>query len=451
MRLRLDPRNARKHNDENIALIDKSLQEIGPFRSIAVDRDGVVRAGNATFQRALELGLKVAVVDADENTLVAVRRPDLFGERAERAGLLDNRSAELSDWDTDVLASIAESDRQILAGIFSESEIAAFSRMKHANDNPGGPAPVNLDKAEEYLKKWKCEEGQLWQIPSPTTGTAHYLYIGDIRAASTVNRLSGLPTCIGAITSPPYAEQRAAKYGGIPTEEYVKWWEAVQMNVAKFIYDESCFFVNIKPHCENGERTTYTYELVKAMVDEWDWRFIDEFSWVKPGYPGDMGKRFKNGFEPIYQFAKGMDYKFRLGNVVEYRQSNFGGYVENLQRVQGERGTDNSHDLDEVRPSNVLHLMPDKTSNEETGGHPARFPPELPEFFIKAYSDEGDVWLDPFAGSGTTGIVCERFGRASLMVELMPKYAASILERFQINFGVVGEVAGNRSSKRSKR
>lgn len=446
--MRLDPNNARLHNEQNIALIDSSLQEIGPFRSIAVDRDGIVRAGNATFQRAVEQGKRIMVVEGDENTLVAVRRADLYGKRAERAGLLDNRSSDLSEWDQEVMARLAKDEAEQLAGLFSDREIASFKRLAHEQDNAQKPKDVNLDYAEKYLDKWQTEVGQLWQIPSNSCpGQFHTLFIGDIRADSTYAAFNGLERMIGAITSPPYAEQRASKYGGVQTSEYVEWWNLVQRQVHRLLVDDGCFFVNIKNHCEDRRRTIYTYQLVAAMSELWGWEFIDEFVWVKPGYPGDMGQRFKNGFEPIYQFAKTLDYKFRLGNVVEYRESNFGGYSENLQRIQGEVGTDNTHDIDEVRPSNVLHLMPDKTSNEETGGHPARFPPELPEFFIKAYSDEGDSWLDPFAGSGTTGVVCERYGRTSTLIELMPKYAASILERYEINFGVQGKLVGNGSPK----
>src|SRR5690349_17052815 len=94
--LKSDPRNARKHPEKNRELIRSSLKEIGAFRSIAVDGDGIVRAGNGVFEEAKEMGLKVRVVDAAPDELIAVKRKDLKGKKAERAALLDNRASETS-------------------------------------------------------------------------------------------------------------------------------------------------------------------------------------------------------------------------------------------------------------------------------------------------------------------------------------------------------------------
>lgn len=334
----------------------------------------------------------------------------------------------------------------MLAGLFTEGEVNELARLVLLDNPPAPVTPdghVNLDQAEEYQKKWKTSVGQTWELPSLSVeGESHYLYVADCRDPSYARAIIRNHPCMGVITSPPYAEQRAKKYGGIPTDEYLSWFEQVERNIRIATTNDAVFFLNLKNHCEANERVTYVMELVIALKHTYQWKFIDEFCWVKPGYPGDMGKRFKNGFEPIYMFAKSLDYKFRLDNVIEYRQSNFGGYVENLAAIQGETGTDNSHDLDRVRPSNVLHIMPDNTGNEETGGHPARFPPALPEFFIQAYSDPADRWLDPFAGSGTTTMVCERLGRLSVAIELLPKYAATILERYYQQTGLEPEKIG---------
>ncbi|MDP9359284.1 MAG: hypothetical protein M3R02_29165, partial [Chloroflexota bacterium] len=92
-----DPRNARKHNDRNLAQIEAALREVGAARSVVVDEHGVILAGNATVQAAMQAGLtRVRVVEADGSELVAVRRTNLTPEQKRRLALHDNRAAELA-------------------------------------------------------------------------------------------------------------------------------------------------------------------------------------------------------------------------------------------------------------------------------------------------------------------------------------------------------------------
>lgn len=85
--LKLDPRNARLHGERNKSVIRQSLEEVGAFRSIAVDGDNVIRAGNGVFEQAQQLGLRVRVIEAQPDELIAVKRKDLRGKRAERAAV----------------------------------------------------------------------------------------------------------------------------------------------------------------------------------------------------------------------------------------------------------------------------------------------------------------------------------------------------------------------------
>lgn len=128
-KLKHDPRNARLHPDRNKEQIRQSLEDVGPFRSIAVDGDNIVRAGNGVFEQATELGMKVRVIDAKPDELIAVRRPDLKGKRAVKAALYDNAAGETSEWDEEVLAEIKaggdidfENDFPELDEIITEAE-----------------------------------------------------------------------------------------------------------------------------------------------------------------------------------------------------------------------------------------------------------------------------------------------------------------------------------------
>ena len=123
--LQPDPRNARKHSKANLDLISDSLREVGASRSIVIDEDGVVLAGNATVQAAKAAGLtNVHVVDADGNTVIAVRRSGLTPEQKRRLALFDNRAAELAAWDSTVLQALAlDTD---LSGLWRDDDLSAL-------------------------------------------------------------------------------------------------------------------------------------------------------------------------------------------------------------------------------------------------------------------------------------------------------------------------------------
>ncbi|MDR1416931.1 MAG: hypothetical protein LBJ57_05890 [Prevotellaceae bacterium] len=104
--LTLDKRNYRRHSDANKELIKKSLTECGAGRSIVVDRDNVIVAGNGVFEQASALGLTVRVVESDGTELIAIKRTDLTttDERRKLLAMADNRTSDTSTFDLDLLA-----------------------------------------------------------------------------------------------------------------------------------------------------------------------------------------------------------------------------------------------------------------------------------------------------------------------------------------------------------
>jgi hypothetical protein len=118
-----DPQNAREHTPANVGMIVDALHEVGAWRSIAIDEDNVVIAGNATVEAAAEAGIvNVRVVEATGNEIIAVRRTGLTAEQKRRAAIYDNRAAELARWHPDVLAALHE--RGELRGLFHDDDIA---------------------------------------------------------------------------------------------------------------------------------------------------------------------------------------------------------------------------------------------------------------------------------------------------------------------------------------
>ncbi|NCB31629.1 MAG: hypothetical protein EOM66_09525 [Clostridia bacterium] len=154
MTLTPDPKNARRHTTRNQLLIRQSLQELGPFRSIAVDGDNIVRAGNGVYEQAQALGLKVRIIEALPDELIAVKRADLRGAAAERAALYDNQTVDLSEWDGNILAEIAEQTPEVVEDIFAPGEIdaiieeaLALNRIEQAakESQPGGEPEGSQD------------------------------------------------------------------------------------------------------------------------------------------------------------------------------------------------------------------------------------------------------------------------------------------------------------------
>lgn len=119
-----DAENARAHNDRNVGMIVDALQEVGAARSIVIDENSGILAGNATVKAAIEAGIKrVQVVDVDGDTLVAVRRSGLTDAEKKRLAIFDNRTAELAEWDAEQILALSEADDDLLDGLFDDDEL----------------------------------------------------------------------------------------------------------------------------------------------------------------------------------------------------------------------------------------------------------------------------------------------------------------------------------------
>lgn len=121
--LKPDRRNARKHGERNLATITHSLEEYGAARSIVIDEDGVIMAGNGLVQSARALGMtRIKTVEASGKEIVAVIRRGLTAKQKAGLAVADNRTAELAEWDADILSQLSgEID---LSGMFTEEELA---------------------------------------------------------------------------------------------------------------------------------------------------------------------------------------------------------------------------------------------------------------------------------------------------------------------------------------
>ena len=105
MEIKFDKRNYRKHSDKNKELINKSLADCGAGRSILIDADDEIIAGNGVFEQAQALNIPVKVVETDGSELIAVKRTDLGAddERRKRLAVMDNSASDSSEFDVPLL------------------------------------------------------------------------------------------------------------------------------------------------------------------------------------------------------------------------------------------------------------------------------------------------------------------------------------------------------------
>jgi hypothetical protein len=127
--LKPDPRNARKHNPRNIGMLVDALHQVGAARSIVIDETNTVLAGNGVMEAAAEAGItKLQIVEADGETVIAVRRRGLSAEQKQRLAIYDNRTAELAEWEPDVLRELQEQGAD-LSAFFREDELTELLQV----------------------------------------------------------------------------------------------------------------------------------------------------------------------------------------------------------------------------------------------------------------------------------------------------------------------------------
>jgi site-specific DNA-methyltransferase (adenine-specific)/site-specific DNA-methyltransferase (cytosine-N4-specific) len=252
------------------------------------------------------------------------------------------------------------------------------------------------------------------------------VYLGDSK--DILKRLSDNSVDL-IVTSPPYADQRNGTYGGIRHDRYVDWFLPISEQLLRVIKPSGTFVLNIKEKVVEGERSTYVMELILEMRKQ-GWLWTEEFIWHKKNcYPGKWPNRFRDAWERLLQFNK--DKKFHMyqnevmvpiGDWSKSRLKNLSetDKIRDNSKVGSGFGKNISNWLtrDKAYPTNVLHLATE-CSNKN---HSAAFPEELPEWFIKLFTKENDVVLDPFMGSGTTLFVANRMKRHSIGIDNVSEY-----------------------------
>lgn len=245
------------------------------------------------------------------------------------------------------------------------------------------------------------------------------------------------------VTSPPYADSRKTTYGGIHPDKYVEWFLPIAQELKRVLKDDGTFILNIKEKAVNCERHTYVIELILALKKQ-GWLWTEEYIWHKKNcVPGKWSNRFRDSWERCLQFNKQKKFNMYQEAVMiptgDWAKSRLKKLSEtdtrrDTSKVGSGFGKNISNWLgrEMAYPTNVLHLATE-CSNKN---HSAAFPKELPSWFIKLFTKEGDLVLDPFLGSGTTCIAAKDLYRDYLGIEINNDYyqlASTNINSMQLN------------------
>lgn len=191
--------------------------------------------------------------------------------------------------------------------------------------------------------------------------------------------------------------------------------------------------LNIKERVVDGERHTYVLELITTLRKQ-GWRWTEEYVWHKKNcYPGRWPNRFRDAWERCLHFTKQKQFKMcqdavrvPMGNWAKSRLRK----LSDTDRTRDEsrvgsgfgKKIENWIGRDLAYPTNVLHLATECGNKN----HSAAFPLALPEWFIRLFTQPGDVVLDPFMGSGTTLRAALELERKAVGIDISPEYVEQV-------------------------
>ncbi|HZT29428.1 MAG TPA: site-specific DNA-methyltransferase [Bryobacteraceae bacterium] len=379
-------RNARTHTEEQVAQVAASIAEFGWTNPILVGADGIIIAGHARLAAARKLKMtEVPVIVLDHLT-----------ETQRRALVLaDNRLALSAGWDEEMLRveleSLKEDEFDLDLVGFTEDEIEEIL----AGPEQTKTGLTDEDAVPDEQEKVVTVAGDLWVMGQ------HRLLCGDATVLGHVEKVLAGDLADMCFTDPPYN----IDYEGRTKDKLKIQNDSLGAKFYGFLKDASA---NILAVCKGAVyicmSSSEMHTLRQAFLEaggHWSGIII----WVKNHFTLGWGD-YRHNYEPIM-------YGWREGGTHYWC---------------GDRGQSDTWEI--KRPS----------ANRE---HPTMKPVELVERALRNNSKSRDTILDPFGGSGTTIIACEKTGRQARVIELDPKYCDVIVRRWQAFTGQVARLDGS--------
>ena len=270
------------------------------------------------------------------------------------------------------------------------------------------------------------------------------------------------------MTSPPFALQRKKEYGNKDQGEYIGWLLEFAALVLEKLKSDGSFVLDLGGAYQKGipARSLYNFRIPIHFCDDLGFYLAEDFYWFNPSklpspieWVNKRKIRAKDSVNTVWWFSKAEFPKADVSKVLTEYSDRMKKLLEDPEKFYDAKKRPSGHDIGKgfgkknegAIPSNLLQIPNSESNGAYMSGckaidvkqHPARFPAKLPEFFIKFLTDPGDVVLDIFAGSNTTGYVAENLQREWLSFDLEMDYVAPSAFRFLekgVGVGTLSEV-----------
>jgi DNA modification methylase len=281
--------------------------------------------------------------------------------------------------------------------------------------------------------------------------------LGEAHCGDSLELLEHLPdgSVNLVLTSPPFALQRRKAYGNESQDRYVDWLLGFCRLVHRKLRPDGSFVLDLGGAYEKGVpvRSLYPFRVAIRCCDEIGFVLAEDFYWFNPSklpspieWVNKRKIRAKDAVNNVWWFSKSAWPKADVSRVLAEYSDRMRKLLEDPEGFYKPKKRPSGHDVSAAFardnggaiPPNLLQI-PNTESNGQylrgckllgVPGHPARFPAKLPEFFIRFLTDPGDLVVDIFAGSNTTGAVAEAEDRRWLAFELDREYLAASAFRF---------------------
>lgn len=385
--LKSDHKNARRRTERSASLIAESLKRYGAARSIVIDEDGRILAGNGTVEAAKKAGIdKLRIIETEGDELIAVRRAGLTEDQKVGLALADNRSSDLSEWDNEMLRQLSE--EHDLTPWFQDDELLAeVLDTVEGNTDP--------DDVPEVPEEPITKPGDLWILGD------HRLLCGDSTDPQHVERLMGENSVNVMVTDPPY---------GVKLDQ--SWRD-------KALGDKAMGKGNANI-VANDERADWTeaWALFTGNI---------AYVWHASSFTDVVMQSLRNvGLEPTQQIIWNKSVMI-MGRSDYHFKHEPCWYAIRKGKTHDWKGDRKQTTIWDAAPPN--HIM--GGSKEEKTSHPTQKPAALYEQAYLNHTLPNEYVYEPFGGSGTATVVCERINRRALTMELDPKYCDVIVKRWE--------------------